>query len=129
MYMKKQERKEKKKISSFADCPGSRQSWAPQPAKPGLPTAFLAVGKAFADCQEKSSRESLCRLLFSWQSGKPLPTARKAVGKGDGTGRRRSLYRLVIRPSGKPLPTAVRKAVGKEFFPDIFSPGTPLPTA
>jgi len=93
MYMKKQERKEKKKISSFADCPGSRQSWAPQPAKPGLPTAFLAVGK------------------------------------GDGTGRRRSLYRLVIRPSGKPLPTAVRKAVGKEFFPDIFSPGTPLPTA
>jgi len=43
MYMKKQERKEKKKISSFADCPGSRQSWAPQPAKPGLPTAFLGT--------------------------------------------------------------------------------------
>ena len=138
MYMKKQERKEKKKIPALPTALAVGKaghhslqnqvcrppSW--QSAKP-LPTARRkAVGKAFFDCQEKSSR---CRLLFSWQSGKPLPTARKAVGKGDGTGRRRSLYRLVIRPSGKPLPTAVRKAVGKEFFPDIFSPGTPLPTA
>jgi len=117
MYMKKQERKEKKK--NFQLC---RLPW--QSAKLGT----TACKTRFAD-RLPGSREILCRLLFSWQSGKPLPTARKAVGKGDGTGRRRSLYRLVIRPSGKPLPTAVRKAVGKEFFPDIFSPGTPLPTA
>jgi len=151
MYMKKQERKEKKKNfqlcrlpwqsaklgttackTRFADrLPGSRQSLCRLPGekqsgKPFSTARRKAVG---ADCFSPGSREILCRLLFSWQSGKPLPTARKAVGKGDGTGRRRSLYRLVIRPSGKPLPTAVRKAVGKEFFPDIFSPGTPLPTA
>jgi len=130
MYMKKQERKEKKKIpalpTALAVGKAGHHSLQNQVCRPPF---LLAVGKAFADCFSPGSRESLCRLLFSWQSGKPLPTARKAVGKGDGTGRRRSLYRLVIRPSGKPLPTAVRKAVGKEFFPDIFSPGTPLPTA
>jgi len=103
MYMKKQERKEKKKISSFADCPGSRQSWAPQPAKPGLPTAFLAVGKAFADCQEKSSRESLFRLPGEKQS---VPTAfLLAVGKAFADcfspGSRESLCRLPGRRSAK----------------------------
>jgi len=131
MYMKKQERKEKKKISSFADCPGSRQSWAPQPAKPGLPTAFLAVGKAFADCFSPGSRESLCRL--------PGRRSAKETGRdGDGVftdwlyGRRGSLYRLLsgrqseknsFPTSSLPAPLCRlprRKTVGKAFA-DRFS--------
>ena len=131
MYMKKQERKEKKKISSFADCPGSRQSWAPQPAKPGLPTAFLAVGKSFADCFSPRSRESLCRL--------PGRRSAKETGRdGDGVftdwlyGRRGSLYRLLsgrqseknsFPTSSLPAPLCRlprRKTVGKAFA-DRFS--------
>ena len=104
MYMKKQERKEKKKISSFADCPGSRQSWAPQPAKPGLPTAF-----------SPGSRESLCRLLFSWQSGKPLPTAfLLAVGKAFADCQEGGRQRRRDGTATESLPTGYT-AVGEAF--------------
>ena len=112
MYMKKQERKEKKKISSFADCPGSRQSWAPQPAKPGLPTAFLAVGKAFADCQEKSSRESLFRLPGEKQS---VPTAfLLAVGKAFADCQEGGRQRRRDGTATESLPTGYT-AVGEAF--------------
>ena len=145
MYMKKQERKEKKKIFQLCRLPWQSAklgttacktrfadrlfSW--QSGKP-LPTAFLlAVGKAFADCFSPGSRESLCRL--------PGRRSAKETGRdGDGVftdwlyGRRGSLYRLLsgrqseknsFPTSSLPAPLCRlprRKTVGKAFA-DRFS--------
>jgi len=124
MYMKKQERKEKKKIPALPTALAVGKaghhslqnqvcrppSW--QSAKP-LPTARRkAVGKAFFDCQEKSSR---CRLLFSWQSGKPLPTAfLLAVGKAFADCQEGGRQRRRDGTATESLPTGYT-AVGEAF--------------
>jgi len=124
MYMKKQERKEKKKISSFADCPGSRQSWAPQPAKPGLPTAFLAVGKAFADCQEGGRQRRR-----DGTATESLPTGYTAVGEAftdccpEGS-RKRILSRHLL--SRHPFADCLGEKRSAKPLPTVFQP---LPTA
>jgi len=141
--MKKQERKEKKKIPALPTALAVGKaghhslqnqvcrppSW--QSAKP-LPTARRkAVGKAFADCFSPGSRESLCRL--------PGRRSAKETGRdGDGVftdwlyGRRGSLYRLLsgrqseknsFPTSSLPAPLCRlprRKTVGKAFA-DRFS--------
>ena len=91
MYMKKQERKEKKKIFQLCRLP-----W--QSAKLGT----TACKTRFAD-RLPGSRQSLCRLPGEKQSGKPFSTVRrKAVGADCfSPGSRESLCRLPGRRSAK----------------------------
>ena len=138
MYMKKQERKEKKKIFQLCRLPWQSAklgttacktrfadrlfSW--QSGKP-LPTAFLlAVGKAFADCQEGGRQRRR-----DGTATESLPTGYTAVGEAftdccpEGS-RKRILSRHLL--SRHPFADCLGEKRSAKPLPTVFQP---LPTA